>query len=421
MFEETRSLLKNHGGLLAAGFLLFFFSVFGQSVFFGAYLPQIQGALGLSKSGIGAIYAAATIASGIAIVFTGKGLDKYRLRNFLAVTLIGLAGGCFMLAGAATWWMLLVAFFMLRQFGQGLMVHSANTAINRYLESGRGKGVAFISQGGLLHVMVFPPLALFLAQYVDWRTAWASYGVFILAVLLPGFWFYMRRHQSTTHERWLRQQEAAQKEATQAAEKEWTRSHVLRDWRFYALAMLFFIAPFVGTALFFYQHDIADSLGISAMVYASTFPVLTATSVVAMFATGAVIDKYGEKPILTVFPILYSIGLYAAMAGGPLWTLYFGMAFVGLGNGMISTAGGPMIVHLYGTKHLGAVKALLFSVSIISSALSPVLFGFLMDAGYDITTTLSWVVYYTGTVWLVAFPVFATLKDQTGQKTEATP
>jgi MFS family permease len=88
---------------------------------------------------------------------------------------------------------------------------------------------------------------------------------------------------------------------------------------------------------------------------------------------------------------------------------------------MISTAGGPMIVHLYGTKHLGAVKALLFSVSIISSALSPVLFGFLMDAGYDITTTLSWVVYYTGTVWLVAFPVFATLKDQTGQKTEATP
>lgn len=419
MFEETRHLLKHHGGLLAAGFLLFFFSAFGQSVFFGAYLPQIQESLGLTKSGIGSIYAAATIASGIAIVFTGKSLDKYRLRNVLAVTLMGLAAGCFVLAGSVAWWMLLVGFFMLRQFGQGLMVHSANTAINRYLESGRGKGVALISQGGLLHVMVFPPLALFLSQYIDWRTAWACYGVFVLAVLLPGFWLYMRRHQSTTHERWLRRQEAARQQESEAAQKEWTRAHVLRDWRFYALAMLFFIAPFVGTALFFYQHDIADSLGMSALAYASSFPFLTAASVVAMFVSGYVIDKHGEKPILTIFPILYSVGLYAAMQGASLPVLYFGMAFVGLGNGMISTAGGPMIVHLYGTKHMGAVKALLFSVSIISSALPPILFGFTMDAGYDITMTLSWVVFYTGTVWLVAFPVFATLKDKTGQQTEA--
>ncbi|MBU0799432.1 MAG: MFS transporter, partial [Alphaproteobacteria bacterium] len=112
MFNDTRTLLKDHGGLIFAGFLLFFFSIFGQSAFFGVYLPQIQAALGLSKGEIGGLYAIATIASGFTIIFTGKLLDKHRLRHFLAVTLIGLAVGCSTLAAAVTPLMLLLAFFL---------------------------------------------------------------------------------------------------------------------------------------------------------------------------------------------------------------------------------------------------------------------------------------------------------------------
>jgi hypothetical protein len=35
-----------------------------------------------------------------------------------------------------------------------------------------------------------------------------------------------------------------------------------------------------------------------------------------------------------------------------------------------------------------------------------------MDRGHDITTILSWCAFYTGVIWLVVFPVFATLKDK---------
>lgn len=412
MFDDTRSLLKNHGGLIFAGFLLFLFSIFGQSAFFGVYFPAIQADLGLSKTAMGALYAAATIASGIAIVYTGKLIDQHRLRHFLAVTLCGLALGCFMLATAAGPVMLLLAFFLLRQCGQGLMVHTANTAVNRYLETGRGKAMALINQGGPAHLILFPPLALWLAHYIEWRTAWMVYGVFVLVVLLPGFWFYLRRHQSTTHALWERRQEALEVAAAENKDKIWTRRHVLRDWRFYALCLLLVIAPFVGTVIFLYQHDIAASLGITPLAFASGFPVIAAAVVAFSLLAGYAIDKWGELPVLVAFPLMYTAGLVIIGAGGGMIGLYLSMILLGGAGGMAGTVGGPVIAHLYGTKHLGGIKAMLFSVNILASALSPFIFGFLMDRGYDMGTLLGYSAFYTGVVWLVAPPIFATLRGR---------
>ena len=418
MFNDSRTLLKHHGGLIFAGFLLFFFSIFGQSAIFGAYLPAIREDLGLTKTDTGALYAAATIASGIAIVFTGKLLDFHRLRHVLAGSIIGLVLGCFAMAVATGPFVLFVAFFLLRQCGQGLMVHSANTAINRYIEHGRGKAMAMIIQGGPLHVVVFPPFALWLAHYVEWRMAWVGYGLFALLFILPGFWFYLRRHQSTTHALWERRMKAESELAVSEKEKIWTRRHVIKDWRFYAISSIFIIAPFVGTVLFFYQQEIADSVGISPLLYTTTFPGSAFCMIFGGFLAGYVIDKYGEKPGLMVVPLLYTAGLLAIAATHKLGLpfLHAGMYITGMAAGIASTTGGPLIARLYGTKHLGGIKALLFSVNILSSATSPFIFGFLMDRGHDITTLLSWVAFYTGVVWLVVFPVFATLDHKKHHK-----
>lgn len=410
MFTETRNLLKDHGGLIFAAFLLFFFSIFGQSAFFGAYLPDIQAALGLSKTETGSLYSAATVLSAIVLIFTGRLVDTHRLRHVLAGALIGLAAGCFMLAGAVNAFMLFIAFFILRQCGQGLMVHSGITAVNRYLETGRGKAMGMISQGGPFHIIVFPPLALWLAHYLDWRTAWVAYGVFILAVLLPGFWFYLRRHQSTTHALWERRQQAAIDIATDSAHKQWTRRHVLRDWRFYGLCAILCIPAFVGTILFFYQHDMALALGVSPLTYASAMAACSLAMIGFNFCGGYMIDRYGEKPVIILFTLTYTVGIAAMTFLPPLAALYTGLILMCGAGAALGTAGGPVIVQLYGTQHLGAIKSMLFSANVMGAAASPVLFGFLMDRGYDITTILSWVAFYTGTIWVLALPVFATLK-----------
>ena len=401
MFDNSLRLAKDHGGLLAAGFFLFFFSVFGQSAFFGVYLPFIQEELDLTKTGIGSIYAMATIASAIVIAFSGKALDYMPLRIFLAIVLVGVAVGCFTLAFAVNVVILFIAFFLLRQFGQGLMVLSATTSVNRYLDKNRGKAQALISLGGPAHLMTFPLLALALEDYIEWRHAWIMYGLFVLFILLPVMWFYMRNHQRNTHDLWEKRIKAEEESAVDAVTDHWTRKNVLMNWKFYALSLITMVSPFIGTVVVFYQRDIADAIGISPIAFAATFPLFSFSTIIASLVAGHIIDKYGEVAILTAFPIIYTAGLLVLSSGISLPVVYAGMALIGAGNGMISTAGGPLLAFLYGTKHLGAIKSLLFSMAILSSALSPFMFGYFMDHGVGILTIFSWAAYFTAPLFIL--------------------
>lgn len=416
MLADTRAIFKDHGGLVVICFLLIFFSIFGQSVFFGVYLPMIQEELGLSKTAIGGLYAQATIASALVIIFTGKGLDHFPLRNFIALTLGGLALGCFIMAGAYSSLMLFLAFFLLRQFGQGLLVLSANTSINRYLTKGRGKALALSSLGASVQIMVFPLLALTLDQYVNWRDAWMYFGVFILCILLPGFWFSLRAHQQKTHANWAEQlaaeQEKKNDENTPIIDQ-WTSKHVLRDWRFYGIVAISTISPFIGTVIFFYQRELGSALSFTPVAFASSFSFFTISAMVSSLSTGAVIDQYGEKSALITYPILYALGLYLLTSGGGNMILFYvGMTALGCATGIMGTIGGPLLAKLYGTKHLGSVKSLLFSTSILASALSPFIFGLLIDKGIDILTLFASAIYYSGIVWILAFPICSPRKQK---------
>lgn len=410
MFTKTIDLMKEHGGLICAGFFMIFFSVFGQSVFFGVYLPHFQDDLGLSKTSLGSLYMVATIASSFAIIFTGKAIDHFPLRNVVAMTLIGLACGCFVLANAYSAMMLLIAFFLLRQFGQGLLVLTASTAVNRYLYENRGKAVALTALGGSAHMMIFPALGLYLDEFVHWRDAWLYFGLFALCFLLPVFWFYLRTHQSTTHARWETRTKAESEKAVEAIEQDWTRKNVLSDWRFYALALIIIISPFTGTAILFYQREIAASLNLEPIVFAGSLPFFTVASIIFSLFAGFIIDKYSEKLVLISYPILYAIGLIFLSQGSTLPVNYLGMVFLGGANGMAMTIGGPILAQLYGTKNLGSIKSLLFSINILASALSPFIFGLFMDMGYDILLQLSLVIFYAGSIWILAFPVCKSIK-----------
>lgn len=404
-FTNARNSAAEHGGLIFLCFLMIFFSVFGQSIFFGVYLPMIREEIGLSKTYIGGLYAVATIAISLAIIYTGKKLDDLPLRYFVAGVLVMLALGCLTMSLAYSALVLFIAFFLLRHFGQGLMVLSATTSINRYMEKHRGKAVSIAGLGGALHMMIFPILALQLDEYLDWRTAWQLYALFTIGVLLPLFWWGLKSHQGGRHRAWQERIKAESEKAAETLSQSWTRREVLSHWRFYAIVAIMLVVPYLGTVIFFYQHELAASLQLSPLAFAASFPFFTLASIVAALGTGAIIDHFGEKPILIAFPILYAIGLLLLTAELHLFVVYIGMALIGAANGAMGTTGGPLLARLYGTEHLGGIKSLLFACNILATALSPFMFGLFMDWGIDILTLFFWGSFYSGVIWLLAFPI----------------
>jgi MFS family permease len=57
------------------------------------------------------------------------------------------------------------------------------------------------------------------------------------------------------------------------------------------------------------------------------------------------------------------------------------MIAFGIGVGFFYALFGTLWAEVYGVKHLGAIHSLTQAVTIIASAISPVLFGYLIDGG----------------------------------------
>ncbi len=128
-------MLSKEWRLLAFGFLMTLFSSPGQTFFIAYFSADLRQHLNLSHAEFSAVYSAATLLSAVAVVWTGTLIDRLDLRVFSQIVIAGLATGCAALAYGSNVLTLLVAFFLLRQFGQGLMVMSAGTTMVRYISA----------------------------------------------------------------------------------------------------------------------------------------------------------------------------------------------------------------------------------------------------------------------------------------------
>ncbi len=407
MLKSTLEILQKHIYLIAAAFLLYFFSAFGQTIFLGCYMEAIRDGFDLSQSGVSSLYAIGTLTSAFVVIWSGKYIDQLSPRLFITIVLGGLALGALILAFAPMVIFLPLAFFMLRHFGQGLMTLTGTTFINRYIDTGRGRAVSMASMGQPIHAMIFPVFGLWLAQYAPYQTLWVGYAAFAVCILIPLFWLLLGHVERTTHTEWVAKNKENEEREKNAAPsdvpvtKNWTRQEVLRDWRFYAYVVAVIIAPCFSTAIFFYQSLIADHSDVTPLMFASSFVFLTIASVSVTLISGFCIDKFGEKPVLICYPIVYGLGLFFLMNAGSIEMIYIAMAFIGAGDGMMGTVGGPLLAKMYGTKHFGSIKSLSFSAMIFSTSASPPLMGILLDFSFSIETILFYFLCYTVFAWLL--------------------
>lgn len=412
--------IKAYKGLISIAFLLMVFSGFGQSVFFGIYLPDIQNRFGIDKTTLGSIYAAATVLSALAMVWSGKFLDTMPLRRFIVFVLCGLAAGCVVMGLATHPVMLFLAFLLLRQCGQGLMILSGTTAINRYIDEGRGRAQSIAQSGLPVHAALFPLIGHFIIDAMGYSASWLSYSAFILCVLLPLFMIFLRHHESKTHAGWKKRIDDQDREnlsqqslQSHIPKMEWTRGRVLKDWRFYMIMIAMTIPPCFGTVIFFYQTTIADALGMGDATFAGGFVFLTIASVASALIAGSIMDSLGEKPLLLSFPILYALGLYMLSAYDSVFATYAALSIIGFGGGITSITGGPLFAKMYGTKYYGSIKSLSITAMILASAVSPPLTGYLLDSGIGIAEILFYFAIYSIAAWCI---VAAFINKITGEK-----
>src|SRR3990170_2486731 len=159
---------------------------------------------------------------------------------------------------------------------------------------------------------------------------------------------------------------------------------LLRDWRFLALVPTMIGYPAIMTAYLFHQRFIAEAKGWPLELLASGITLFALVSVAVTMTAGTLVDRFGAVRLSHVYllgMILASIALITA--SGPFTPLLF-FALIGLTTGCTNVVIAATLAELYGTRHLGKIRALAGAIMVIASALGPVGAGMLFDIGVGI-------------------------------------
>jgi len=367
---------------LGFGLLMAFGSSFGQTFFISLFGAEIRGEFGLTHGDFGSLFSVATIASAICLIWLGRKVDVLDLRLFSLMATLGLAFAALAMALVPNVLVLGLSVFALRLFGQGLMTHASMTSMARYFERGRGRALSIASLGFSLGEGVFPVAVVGIVGALGWRGTWFAITAFAAVVVTPLIQVLLRGHGER-----IRTASAATTPADdEKAERrrQWTRRQVLGDVRFYVILPAVLAPAFIVTGFFFHQVHLVTAKGWSLSWFATCFVAFALSKLVVTIVTGPLVDRFGAQRLLPHILAPTVIGLVAlGTSDHPATALAF-MIMIGISAGSSSVISSALWAEAYGVAHLGSIRAMASALAVFASALSPAIFGWLIDGKVSI-------------------------------------
>jgi len=139
------------------------------------------------------------------------------------------------------------------------------------------------------------------------------------------------------------------------------------------------VSPFIVTALFLHQGTLAERLDWSLGQVASGFVLFAAMQGLAAFSGGRLVDRFSARALLRFYLLPAALGVLALglLPTAPaMWVMFAGLGLTAGINGVVS---GALWVELFGTAKLGMIRGVYAALMVVSTAIGPVVLGFLFD------------------------------------------
>ncbi len=370
-----KSFFLNDPKMLIYGFMIIFFGSYGQTFFIALFNDDIKNYYSLTDGQFGLIYALSTTLSSLLLINFAKLIDFIDLRIYSIIITTGLIITCVSIYILPfNIFYLVIIILSLRFFGQGAMTHAGITSLTRYFGKDRGKAISFGNLGGMLGVMFLPIIVVYFKNFFSFREIWLFSSI-SLVIFLPILYIILNNQK---------QRQKKFKESIQGSFKKWKTIDIIKNKKFLTYLPITTFFSFIGTGLMFHQIFIFSQKGWTIDMLGVGFIFLGGFSILGLIIGGPLIDMLNpQKAILyLLLPIFLAILILLAFDSFIFLLIY--MSLYGFNLGISSPFTGSLWAEIFGLESLGTVKALFHALVVFASALSPVVFGYVIDWGYGI-------------------------------------
>ena len=384
-------IVRSNFKIIIFGFVFTFFSSIGQSFFIGLFNSNIRQELNISNAEFGSIYGIATLCSSLALIWVGKKIDDLKLVNYSLLVVIFLSFAALFFSFVNGIILLAMGIFFLRLSGQGLMAHTASVSTSRFFNQSRGKALSYIWVGMSFGEFLLPIIIVYLLTFIYWRNLWQGFSLLII-LLLPIF-TYLTVKEISIFSREKKNGDNDNKVIDSI--KSWTRSEVLKDFKFYTILPAMLASSFIITGIVINQTFIIESKDWGKFAMAQSFMIYSIFTVATLFFSGFLVDKFTSRKVFPLLNVPLLISLIVLATFDHPYTAFVFMGFMGISNGLTNVLMSSFWAEIYGVNYLGSIKALTGSLMVFSTALAAAVFGILIDLGYSIENIAIFCSIYT--------------------------
>jgi MFS family permease len=136
----------------------------------------------------------------------------------------------------------------------------------------------------------------------------------------------------------------------------------------------------INTGYFFHQRLLAETQAWPLELLALSVAAYAAAGIISTVTTGMLVDRFGATRLARVHLLPLAIASLMLLGSSRAVEAPIFFALMGLtatAHGVIVPA---VLAELFGTEHLGAIRALAVAIMVAGSALTPGLFGVFFDA-----------------------------------------
>lgn len=380
--NNTLRFMRAEWKSLRIGLLHTFFSGFGQTFFLSLFSGFIIEEFGLSRTEYGGLYSIATLVSALTLPIPGNWIDRWQLKHYSLMTGLIVVGACLIFAWSPNLYALGLSLYLLRFAGQGLMSHIAGTTMSRHFGAQRGKALSLVNLGYPIAEALIPVLTLLILQsQMGWRIAPLIMAGLALFIFIPASWSWIRQSPEVNLPPLLQ----PQKETPAHESASWTRKQALQSPYIYLILPVYLSPPFLITGFFIQQSSLDELYSWEFQNFSVALIWFSVLRFLGSLFSGPVLDKFGAQRLIYVYTLPLFVGIALTYSSlGPYFLFALAGATAGAG-GSIKTA---LLNEVYGSQHLGSIRSFATSIMAFSTAVSPLLFGMLLDLDYGFSSIL---------------------------------
>ena len=271
------------------------------------------------------------------------------------------------------------------------------TLIAKWFVRMRGRAMAIGTMGISAGGVIVAPVAGISISVLGWRESWIVLGLVTIVAIVPISMLFLRRSPEDINLIPDGDNSSTESSKHEVEIDSWTLIQVIKNFQFWILTVIQSLGLAGLVLVLFHEVAYIQDKGLNINTATLVATSLAFSAMVSKLLFGFLSEKVDTRIVLAFCFIPAGITTYLIIpSNSELSLLIWGISH-GFFMGGFPTITGYAMPQYFGRKHLGSIRGAISPITVIISAISPLIGGLLWDEKNSYTT--SFIIF--GTFWII--------------------